>query len=140
MSTTPLYTLLFEPIYQYRLWGGRRLADVLSTPLPDTGSIGEAWLLSDRAEHASRVANGPLQGMTIAQLLEQFPVQMLGEMAGHCRRFPLLLKFLDARDTLSVQVHPSDQQTNYLPEGETGKTEAWVVMEAGSNICIYAGL
>jgi mannose-6-phosphate isomerase len=140
MSATSLYPLRFEPLYQYRLWGGRRLADVLRTPLPGTEPIGEAWLLSDRAEHASRVTNGPLQGMTIAELLEQFPTQMLGKLAGHCRRFPLLLKYLDARETLSVQVHPSDQQTKYLPEGETGKTEAWVVLEAGSSSRIYAGL
>ena len=56
------------------------------------------------------------------------------------RRFPLLLKFLDARDMLSVQVHPSDRQTDYLPAGETGKTEAWVVLEAGPESRIYAGL
>jgi mannose-6-phosphate isomerase len=59
---------------------------------------------------------------------------------GSFRRFPLLLKFLDVRDTLSVQVHPSDQQTQYIPAGETGKTEAWVVLEAGTKSRIYAGL
>ncbi len=140
MNQVPLYPLRFEPIYQYRLWGGRRLADLLSAPLPGDGPIGEAWLLSDRDDHPSRVANGPLKGRTLAQLLEQSPQQLLGELAGRFRRFPLLLKFLDARDTLSVQVHPSDRQADYLPAGETGKTEAWVVLEAGSQSRIYAGL
>ena len=65
---------------------------------------------------------------------------MLGKLAGRFRRFPLLLKFLDARDTLSVQVHPSDLQTDYLPAGEHGKTEAWVVLDAEPDSRIYAGL
>jgi mannose-6-phosphate isomerase len=140
VNQTHLYPLRFEPFYQYRLWGGRRLTKLLSAPLPGDGPIGEAWLLSDRDEHNSVVANGLLKGRTIRQLLNQYPEQLLGKLAGHFRRFPLLLKFLDVRDTLSVQVHPSDQQTNFLPAGEHGKTEAWVVLEAGTKSRIYAGL
>ncbi len=135
-----LYPLRFEPIYEYRPWGGRRLANWLAAPLPGDGSIGEAWLLSDRDDHPSRVANGPLKGRTLGQLLKESPEQMLGKLAGRFRRFPLLLKFLDVRTLLSVQVHPSDRQTDYLPPGETGKTEAWVVLEAGPHGRIYAGL
>ncbi|MGD1093969.1 MAG: type I phosphomannose isomerase catalytic subunit [Bryobacteraceae bacterium] len=127
-----LYPLRFDPIYQYRLWGGRRLADLLSTPLPGDGPIGEAWILSDRDDHPSRVADGPLKGQTIAQLLEKFPEQLMGKLVGRFRRFPLLLKFLDVREMLSVQVHPTDP--------ETAKTEAWVVLEAGIKSRIYAGL
>src|ERR1017187_9152310 len=130
----------FEPIYQYRLWGGRRLSDLLTTPLPGDGPIGEAWVLSDRDDHPSRVANGPLKGRTIHQVLSQSPEQMLGKLAQRFRRFPLLLKFLDAREMLSVQVHPTDAQTDLLPAGETGKTEAWVVLEAGTESRIYAVL
>src|SRR5665647_2859989 len=140
ISKIPLYPLRFEPIYQYRLWGGRRLAGLLTAPLPGEGPIGEAWLLSDRDDHPSRVADGPLKGLTLEQLLQQFPEQMLGKLSGRFQRFPLLLKFLDAREMLSVQVHPSDQQTDYLPAGEHGKTEAWVVLEAGHESRIYAGL
>src|ERR1700727_2300968 len=73
-----LCPLRFEPIYQYRLWGGRRLADWLKVPLPSEGPIGEAWLLSDRDEHPSRVAEGPLKGRTIAQLMEQAPKLIRG--------------------------------------------------------------
>ena len=140
VNQIPLYPLRFEPIYQYRLWGGRRLANLLTAPLPGDGPIGEAWLLSDRDDHPSHVNNGPLKGRTLGQLRKQWPEQLLGKLAGRFRRFPLLLKFLDVRDTLSVQVHPSDQQTKYLPAGETGKTEAWVVLEAGPESRIYAGL
>ncbi len=135
-----LYPLRFEPIYQYRLWGGRRLANLLSTPLPGNSPVGETWLLSDRDDHPSVVANGPLKGQTLGQLLKQWPEQLLGKLAGRFRRFPLLLKFLDVRGALSVQVHPSDGQTGYIPPGETGKTEAWVVLEADSQSRIYAGL
>ena len=140
MSEILLYPLRFAPIYQYRLWGGRRLADLLSAPLPGDGPIGEAWVLSDRDDHSSQVANGPLKGRTISQLLEQAPEQLMGKLAQRFRRFPLLLKFLDAREMLSVQVHPSDAHTDLLPAGETGKTEAWVVLEPGTESRIYAGL
>jgi mannose-6-phosphate isomerase len=140
MSQALLYPLRFEPIYQYRIWGGRRLANLLSVPLPGEGPIGEAWVLSDRDDHPSRIASGSLKGRTIAQLLEQFPEQVMGRLAGRFRRFPLLLKFLDAREMLSVQVHPDDTHKDLLPAGETGKTEAWVVLEAGTKSRIYAGL
>jgi mannose-6-phosphate isomerase len=140
MSQTSLYPLRFEPIYQYRLWGGRRLADRLTAPLPGDDPIGEAWVLSDREDHPSRVANGPLTGRTIGELMDEYPAQMLGELVPRFRRFPLLLKFLDAREMLSVQVHPSDAHRDLLPKGESGKTEAWVVLEAGTGSRVYAGL
>ena len=140
MSQILLYPLRFDPIHQYRLWGGRRLAALLSVPLPGDGPIGEAWLLSDRDDHQSRVANGPLKGQTIAQVLEQFPERMLGTLAGRFRRFPLLLKVLDVREMLSVQVHPTDANTDLLPAGETSKTEAWLVLKASAHARIYAGL
>jgi mannose-6-phosphate isomerase len=135
-----MYPLRFEPIYQYRLWGGRRLANLLAAPLPGDGPIGEAWILSDRPDHPSRVADGPLKGRTIAELMAQCPQQLMGKLAGRFPRFPLLLKFLDAHEMLSVQVHPSDAHRDLLPAGESGKTEAWVVLEAGTASRIYAGL
>ena len=139
MTKSSLYPLRFEPAYQYRLWGGRRLAHWLGTPLPGNEPIGEAWLLSDRDERPSRVAEGPLKGRTIAQLMEQSPELILGKLAGRFRRFPLLLKFLDVDKMLSVQVHPRDGMAQ-IPEGETGKTEAWVILEARQESRIYAGL
>jgi mannose-6-phosphate isomerase len=137
---TPFYPLRFTPIYQYRLWGGRRLSNWLSTPLPGVGPIGEAWLLSDRDSCSSRVAEGPLRGQSITQLMEQSPHLLLGPLSQRFKRFPLLLKFLDVQKMLSVQVHPSDDDANLIPDGETGKTEAWVVLEAAPDSRIYAGL
>jgi len=136
----PMYPLRFEPIYQYRLWGGRRLADLLTAPLPGNGPIGEAWLLSDRDDHPSKVAGGPLKGLTLRQLFERSPEQLMGKLAGRFQRFPVLLKFLDVHEKLSVQVHPKDGQRDYIPAGESGKTEAWVVLEASPASRIYAGL
>jgi mannose-6-phosphate isomerase len=72
--------------------------------------------------------------------MEQCQEQLMGKLAGRFPRFPLLLKFLDAQEMLSVQVHPSDAHKDLLPPGETGKTEAWVVLEAGTGSRIYAGL
>jgi mannose-6-phosphate isomerase len=139
LTETLLYPLRFEPIYQYRPWGGRRLAGLITELLPSR-PIGEVWLLSDRDDHASQVAEGLLKGQTIGQLLKQFPEQMLGKLAHRFRRFPLLLKFLDAQEMLSVQVHPTKANTDLLPAGETAKSEAWVVLEAGAQSRIYAGL
>jgi mannose-6-phosphate isomerase len=140
MNEIPLYPMRFDPIYQYRLWGGRRLSGLLSMPLPGDGPIGEAWILSDRDDHQSLVANGPLKGQTIRWLMEQHRVQLMGKLAPRFSRYPLLLKFLDAREMLSVQVHPSDAFPDLIPAGETGKTEAWVVIEAEKKSHIYAGL
>jgi mannose-6-phosphate isomerase len=140
MDATALYPLRFEPIYQYRLWGSRRLGRLLATPLPGNDPIGEAWLLSDRADHPSRVADGPLKGRTIAEILTQSPDELLGNFSGRFKRFPLLLKLLDVKEPLSVQVHPSDTCARLIPKGETGKTEAWVILEKGPEARIFAGL
>ncbi|MEO6965176.1 MAG: type I phosphomannose isomerase catalytic subunit [Acidobacteriaceae bacterium] len=123
MSQPLLYPLRFEPIYQYRLWGGRRLANILKAPLPNDGPVGEAWILSDREEHASRVANGPLQGKTIHEVMAQSQGPLMGKLAQRFDRFPLLLKFLDAREMLSVQVHPGYAQAGSPVAGKTAKTE-----------------
>ena len=140
MSDVQLYPLRFEPIYQYRPWGGRRLLNLLNAPLPGEGPIGEAWVLSDRDDQQSVVANGPLKGHSIRELMEQCPERLMGSPSHQSRRFPLLLKFLDAHEMLSVQVHPADRDKEFLPPGENGKTEAWAVVEASRKSRIYAGL
>lgn len=135
-----LYPLRFEPLYQYRAWGGRRLSGLLGAALPGEGPIGEAWILSDREEFASVVANGSLKGTTLRQLIDRWPGGILGVQARGADRFPLLLKFLDVTGSLSVQVHPSDHEAALLPGGDRGKTEGWVVLEAGREGRVFAGL
>lgn len=135
-----MYPLKFDPIYQYRIWGGRKLENLLSKPLPKDDPIGEAWILSDRKDHASKVSEGELKGTTITELMEKHRYDIMGKMGDHFDKFPLLLKFLDCKEVLSVQVHPSDDQKEYIPEGNSGKTEAWVVLETSDESRIYAGL
>ena len=139
MSETALYPLRFEPIFQYRLWGGRRLSNLLPVPLP-AGPVGEAWILSDRDDHPSHVANGALKGQTLGEVMQQSQKQLMGRLAMRFQRFPLLLKFLDVSEMLSVQVHPSDKHRELIPPGESSKTEAWVVLEVQKGSRIYAGL
>lgn len=140
MNQPNFYPLRFDPIFQYRLWGGRNLEEFMSTPLPGDGPYGEAWILSDRDDFASVVADGPLKGRTLTELVNEFPSEMMGSLSLDHPRFPLLLKFLDCQEMLSVQVHPADSQTNLLPPGEYGKTEAWVVIGADPKCLIYEGL
>lgn len=116
------------------------MSNLLSKPLPPDDPIGEAWILSDRDDHPSKVNNGILQSQTISQLMETSATELLGPLADKFKRFPLLLKFLDCQKVLSVQVHPSDQLKKYIPKGENGKTEAWVVLQTGKDALIYAGL
>ncbi len=142
MSEPDLYPLGFAPIFQYRLWGGRRLGDWMDAKLPGDkdNTIGEAWILSDRQDHASPVIDGPLKDATLTELMKSAPRGLLGRYAGKTDRFPLLLKFLDVEQMLSVQVHPRDDQKALIPKGDTGKTEAWVVLQADAKSRIYAGL
>jgi mannose-6-phosphate isomerase len=135
----PLYPLTFEPIFKSMLWGGRRLPDFLGRPAPTSDPIGEAWVLSDVEGNASVAVDGPLAGRTLRELVNQFGPELLGQTADE--RFPLLCKFNDARQELSVQVHPDDERAVRLKgPGHRGKTEAWVILDADpATSRIYAG-
>jgi alpha-1,3-rhamnosyl/mannosyltransferase len=132
--------LRFVPMLRPMVWGGRQLKDVLGKPLPTDELYGESWEISDHASHASVVANGPLSGKTLRQVMEQDRAAILGPGADQYRVFPWLVKFLDARDWLSVQVHPDDRLVQRLWPGERGKTEAWFVVDARPGSRVYAGL
>ena len=124
-----LYPLRFEPIFKSMLWGGRRLPAFLNREAPHADPIGEAWVLSDVDGNQSRVADGPLAGTTLRELLARDPARSsVPQMHPH-GKFPLLLKFIDARQELSVQVHPNDEQAAKLGPGNFGKTEAWVILD-----------
>lgn len=136
-----LYPLRFEPIFKSMLWGGRRLPAFLNREPPHADPIGEAWVVSDVEGHASRVIEGPLAGDSLRDLLERDPARILGSAPAAQGRFPLLLKFIDSRQELSVQVHPNDEQAARLGPGMFGKTEAWVIMESCPETSkIYSGL
>lgn len=137
--TVPLYPIRFVPLFRRYLWGGRRLASELGKPIGEGSDYAESWEICDRGEDQSVVAAGPLAGATLASLVADRPNDLYGERPP-TGRFPLLLKFLDAQQTLSVQVHPDDARAALLSPPDLGKTEAWVILAADPGSKVYAGL
>ncbi len=133
-----LYPLTFCPIFHERVWGGRRLAELYAKPLPAGKLIGESWEISDRPEAASVIANGPLAGRTLRWLMEHHRDDLLGKAAASSGRFPLLIKLLDAREKLSLQVHPPAGAANLL--GGEPKTELWYIAQADPGAELFVGL
>jgi len=132
------YPLKFEPIYKQRIWGGRKLQEVFNKELPAGERIGESWELADLPDDKSVIANGELAGQTLAAAIEKYPKEITGD-ENFPLPFPLLIKFLDAEDVLSVQVHPDRQTCERMGQGEP-KTECWYIISAEENAVIYKGL
>lgn len=134
------YPLRFTPLLKVRVWGG----DVLATRLGDRAAepIGESWELCDHGADVSVIANGPLAGRSLHDLMCEAPKALVGAAVDpeHPERFPLMLKLLDSRDVLSVQVHPDDRYADAQTPGELGKTEAWYILEADADAAIYRGV
>ena len=139
MTDVSPYPLRFVPLLRRYLWGGRRLGTVLGKPIGPEDDYAESWELCDHGADQSRVATGPLAGATLGQLAADHGPSLFGRHAG-LSHFPLLLKYLDAAKTLSVQVHPNDRQAAALDPPDLGKTEAWVILAAEPGSLIYAGL
>lgn len=132
----PLYPLAFKPLYKDYIWGGDRIARRYRRPVPP-GLCAESWEISDREENMSLVADGPLAGRSLHELVRDYGRDLLGTICPP-GRFPLLVKILDARERLSVQVHPDEKSA---PEvGGEPKTEAWYVLAAPPGAVIRAGL
>lgn len=119
-------------------FGGRRFQTVFGRDLPAGIRFGESWDLADLPEDKSVVADGPLAGLTIREVMQRFPAQLWGE-AIPFEQFPLLLKTLDCADVLSVQVHPDREACRKMGKGEL-KTECWYVLAAEAGAVIYKGL
>ncbi|MBX3747473.1 MAG: class I mannose-6-phosphate isomerase [Verrucomicrobiae bacterium] len=132
------YPLRFHPIYQQRVWGGHRLAHLYHRPLPTHEPIGESWEIAHRPDATSVVSNGPLAGQSLDDLLTRHPRDLLGDALPVSGRFPLLVKILDARDILSLQVHPPAHRAAEL--GGEPKTELWYFTEADPGAEILVGL
>jgi mannose-6-phosphate isomerase len=133
-----LYPLTFHPIFKERVWGGRNLERLYRKGLPPTVPIGESWEITDRPEGISVIANGPLAGTTLRELMLKRRQEVLGSSAAESGPFPLLIKILDATDTLSVQVHPPASVAGQL-KGEP-KTELWYIADATAQAALYVGL
>ncbi|MEI6084790.1 MAG: type I phosphomannose isomerase catalytic subunit [Verrucomicrobiota bacterium] len=137
VATANLYPLKFTPILVERIWGGTALARY-GKPIPPGKRIGESWEISDRDKEQSVVANGTLKGQTLRQVITQWGDRLLGSNCRGTSRFPLLIKMLDARERLSLQVHPPAALAPQL-HGEP-KTEMWYVLQAEPDAHLIAGL
>ena len=145
-----MYPLRFQPAFRRYIWGGRRLADVLSKLIGDQKAA-ESWEVVDHGDDQSVVQFGSFSGSSLHELVLAHGADLVGEKvwqqinsdqlpAALRQRFPLLLKFLDANRDLSVQVHPDDQMGATLSPPDLGKTEAWYVLHADPGAKVYAGL
>ena len=133
-----LYPLTFSPAFKDYAWGGENLARVLSRPVP-AGRVAESWEVSAHPNGPTPISNGAWAGRSLQALFEELGADLVGrrnDYALELGRFPLLIKFLDANEWLSVQVHPRDRD---LPDG-FGKTEMWVVLDARPGAEIVLGL
>jgi mannose-6-phosphate isomerase len=136
-----LYPLRFHPLYVEKVWGDRRLATCLGRTLPPDRRIGESWEVADHPHGESLLANGPLRGSSFRELMAREGEALLGAyvLARGYDRFPLLVKYIDADDRLSVQVHPDDAYA-LAHAGEPGKTEMWYILHAAPDAELIAGL
>jgi mannose-6-phosphate isomerase len=133
------YPLVFTPLLKPRIWGGRRLETRLRKTLPPNVSIGESWEVADLEADQSVVRTGPARGRTLAELVTEWGPQLLGSAGSVAGRFPLLIKYLDACENLSVQVHPDAAMAQRRGGQVRVKDEAWYVIDAPPDGCIYRG-
>ena len=135
----PLYPLKFQPILKDKIWGGQKLQQLLHKPTTSKNA-GESWEISDVEGDTSIVANGALQGSSLKHLLETHTSDLLGEknFRQFGTKFPLLIKFIDAKDDLSVQLHPNDQLAK-ARHNSFGKTEMWYVVQADPESNLIVG-
>lgn len=133
------YPLRFTTIYKETVWGGRSLA-LLGKSLPKSDNIAESWEISAHPSGVSIISNGVMAGMPLTEACRTLGHKLLGSAVADTRRFPLLIKFIDAHDDLSIQVHPDDHYAALHQQGETGKSEMWYVVAAQPGSRLIAGL
>ena len=134
-----MYPLKFQPILKERLWGGTKLKDVLSKPI-ESDITGESWELSTVKGDVSIVANGDLAGISLQELIDENPESFLGKsvVERFGKDFPILIKFIDAKQDLSIQLHPNDELAKERHDS-FGKTEMWYVMDADEKADLIVG-
>src|SRR6056297_1867452 len=135
-----LYPFKFKPQFKEKIWGGRHLKEFLNKPLPKNKKIGESWEISGVEENVSTVDNGFLQGNKSQELIEIYMGDLVGDRVydQFGIEFPLLIKFIDANDILSVQVHPDDELSKKR-HNAYGKTEMWYIIKAEAGAELISG-
>lgn len=136
-----MYPLKFKTIFKSVVWGGEKIAPFKGVET-DQHNIGESWELSGVKGNESVVAEGELAGKTVAELAAEYKGELLGQKVYEKTgtEFPLLVKFIDARDDLSIQVHPDDKLAAERHNGSKGKTEMWYVVQADEKAHLMSGL
>ncbi|MEP6778188.1 MAG: type I phosphomannose isomerase catalytic subunit [Chthoniobacterales bacterium] len=137
MNKRDFLPIVFEPVFMERVWGGRRLESLYGKKLPRGVPVGESWEVVDREEAQSVVRAGPLRGRTLHDLWTEYRDEIFGDVSD-APRFPLLIKLLDAHDTLSLQVHPPERVAVEL--GGEPKTEFWYIADAMKTAELFVGL
>jgi mannose-6-phosphate isomerase len=134
-----LYPLKFTPISKYKIWGGNKLDTVLNKGF-NTENCGESWEISDVEGDETKVADGTLQGMNLKQLIDKYKDDLVGQSVYEKfgNEFPLLIKFINAKTPLSIQVHPSDEMARKRHQS-FGKNEMWYVMQADEGAELIVG-
>lgn len=134
-----IYPLQFQPILKDRIWGGTKLKTYLNKPIVSE-ITGESWEISTVENDVSVIANGIFKGKSLNELINEFPEEVLGTKVykQFGKQFPLLFKYLDAREDLSIQVHPNDELAKKR-HNSFGKTEMWYVMQADDNAQLIVG-
>lgn len=141
IESEKLYPLKFHPVYMERVWGGTMISEVLNRELPaHEAPIGEAWELVDREDVNSVVSNGELAGKTLNELFRFYGSTLVGNKAAGHKKFPLLVKLIDAGEKLSLQVHPDENACRILGNGAEPKTEMWYVIATRPGAKILAGI
>lgn len=135
-----LYPLKFKPFYLEKIWGGNRIKTLLNKDYGDLANCGESWELSGVEGYDSVVSNGFLEGNTLSELIEIYMGDLVGDKVFEKFgvEFPLLIKFIDAQDDLSIQVHPNDELSKER-HNAYGKTEMWYVVDAEPGALINSG-
>lgn len=135
-----LYPLTFETIFKDKIWGGQKIKTILGKDFSPLPNCGETWEVSDVDGNLSVVKEGGLQGKSLHELVEQYKGDLVGDHVyeKYGNRFPLLVKFIDANDDLSIQVHPDDKLAAERKSG-FGKTEMWYIMQADEGAKLNSG-
>jgi len=133
-----VYPLKSAPVFKPRIWGGQRMREVFGKDLPAGERIGESWEIADLPQGRSTIANGAFRGQTLGSVVQRHAEAIAGDK-GFPRPFPLLIKFLDAQQVLSVQVHPDAEACRRMGKGDR-KTECWYILHAEPGAVIYKGL
>jgi mannose-6-phosphate isomerase len=131
--------IFFNPDYKERVWGGKKMATVLNKSIPFE-QTGESWEIACHQKGQSTIRFGEYEGLSMEELLLQKGESILGEAFKRGDKFPLLIKFIDAKEKLSVQVHPDDAYAKRHEKDEYGKSEAWYVIQADSGSKLIVGL